>query len=290
MDIRLLEAVVAVADELHFGRAADRLGIAQPPLSQRIQRLERELGVAVFDRNRHGVAITPAGAEIVAHARRVVAEAQTLTRIARGVRSGTHGTLNIGAVGSAFYAALPKLLAGSRERLPDLVLRINEVETPQQVAGLRAGDLDVGFLRPPLDTDLDTRVVWREPLIVGLPGDHPLAAEKKVRIEQVAAEPLVFFDRESGPGYWDQVNTLMRAAGRTLRPAATADHVTTMLGMVALSIGITIVPASARALRLGGVTYRPLLPRTELSLAAATVPGARTPVIDAMLDTLPRLD
>ena len=287
MDIRLLEAVVAVADELHFGRAAARLGIAQPPLSQRVQRLERELGVTVFDRGRHGVAITPAGTEIVAHARRVVADTRRLTRIARGVRAGTHGTLRIGAVGSAFYAALPDLLAAGRADLPDLTLRIREVETPQQIAELHAGDLDVGFLRPPVDAGLDTRVVWREPLIVALPGDHPLAAEPEIDIARIAAEPIVFFARASGPGYWDRVNALLHAAGHTLEPAARADHVTTMLGMVALGIGVTIVPDSARALRLAGVTYRPLLPRTELPLAVATDPAARTPVIDALLATLP---
>ena len=287
MDIRQLEAVVAIADELHFGRAAVRLGIAQPPLSQRVQRLERELGVTLFDRNRHGVTVTPAGAEIVAHARRIVADTQRLDRIARGVRAGTHGTLTIGAVGSAFYAALPELLAGSREKLPDLTLRIKEVETPQQVAALRAGELDIGFLRPPVDADLDTRIVWREPLIVALPSAHPLAAEPAIDVALIAAEPIVFFNRDSGAGYWDQVNSLLRTAGRTLEPAAHADHVTTMLGMVALSIGITIVPSSARTFHLAGVTYRPLHPHTDLPLAAATAPATRTPQIESFLTTLP---
>lgn len=287
MEIRLLEAVVAVADELHFGRAAERLGIAQPPLSQRVKRIERELGVAVFDRDRHGVTITAAGAEIVAHARRVLADTERLTRIARGVRAGTHGTLTIGAVGSAFYAALPELLARTRERLPDLTLRIQEVETPQQVTLLRTGELDVGFLRPPVDAGLDTRVVWREPLIVAVPSVHPLAAEERVNVERIAAEPIVFFNRDSGPGYWDDVNALFHDAGRTLEPAARADHVTTMLGMVALSVGVTIVPASARVLRLAGVTYLPLVPATDLRLAVATDPAVRTPVIEAMLGTLP---
>lgn len=287
MDIRLLEAVVAVADELHFGRAAARLGIAQPPLSQRVRRLERELGVTLFDRDRHGVSITPAGAEIVAHARRIVGDTQRLGRIARGVRAGTHGTLTVGAVGSAFYAALPELLAASREKLPGLTLRIKEVETPQQEAALRAGELDIGFLRPPADAGLDVRIVWREPLIVALPAGHPLAAEPEADVARIAAEPIVFFNRDSGPGYWDQVNTLLRTAGRPLEPAAHADHVTTMLGMVALSIGVTIVPQSAQSLHLPGVTYRPLHPTTPLALAVATPPGPTTPLQHSLLSTLP---
>lgn len=280
--------MVAVADELHFGRAAVRLGIAQPPLSARVQRLERLLGVRVFDRNRQGVALTAPGEKVLAQARRVLAEAQSLSRLADGLQAGTRGSLAIGAVGSAFYQALPELLGLARARLPDLDLRVSEVETPGQVQALLAGELDVGFLRPPVDRRLDVRIVWEEPLVVALPTGHPLAGETRIEAAELADQPVVIFPRDRGPGYWDQVSDVFRAVGVPLAPVAEADHTTTMLGLVALGMGVTVVPDSARVLRLAGVCYLPLHPSRKLALAMAVLPesAARNPAIGAFLDAL----
>jgi DNA-binding transcriptional LysR family regulator len=288
LEIRLLEAVVTVADELHFGRAAARLGIAQPPLSTRIQRLERLLGVRVFDRDRQGVSLTAPGAKVVAQARRVLVETRSLSRLAKGLQAGTRGSLAIGAVGSAFYEALPELLGPARAQLPDLELRVSEVETPGQVNALLAGELDVGFLRPPVDRRLNVRVVWEEPLVVALPAGHPLADRTHVEAGELADQPVVFFPRDRGPGYWDQVSDVFRSVGVPLAPVAEADHTTTMLGLVALGIGVTVVPNSARALHLAGVRYLSLQPRRDLALAAAVLPdnAACNSVVSAFLDTL----
>lgn len=285
----MLEAVVAVADELHFGRAAARLGIAQPPLSGRIQRLERLLGIRVFDRDRQGVALTTHGAEVVAQAKRVLAETHALTRLADGLRAGTRGSLTIGAVGSAFYQALPELLAAARAELPNLELRVREVETPGQVDALLAGELDVGFLRPPADRRLDVRVVWQEPLVVAVPTSHPLAGRAHVEAAALADEPVVFFPRDRGPGYWDQVSDVFRSVGVELSPVAEADHTTTMLGLVSLGVGLTVVPASARTFGLTGVSYLPLRPTRKLALAVAVARGVRevNPAIRTLLETLP---
>ena len=288
LEIRLLEAVVAVAEELHFGRAAARLGIAQPPLSARIQRVERLLGIRIFDRDRKGVALTAAGAEVVAQARRVLAEAQSLGRLAEGLQAGTRGSVAIGAVGSAFYQALPELLGPVRAQLPDLQLRISEVETPDQVDALLAGELDVGFLRPPVDRRLDARAIWQEPLVVALPAEHRLSRKKHVEASELADQPIVFFSRDRGPGYWDEVSDVFRSVGAQFDPTAEADHTTTMLGLVALGVGVTIVPDSARALRLAGVCYLPLRPTRDLTLSVAVLPdtAARNPAIGAFLNTL----
>jgi DNA-binding transcriptional LysR family regulator len=288
LEIRLLEAVVAVADELHFGRAAARLGIAQPPLSSRIQRLERLLGVRVFDRDRQGVSLTAPGVEVVAQARRVLAEARSLTRLASGLHEGTRGRLAIGAVGSAFYQALPRLLGPARARLPELELRISEVETPGQVEALLTGELDVGFLRPPVDRRLHARIVWQEPLVVALPASHHLAARAHVVAAELADQPVVFFPRNRGPGYWDEVGEVFRSVGVPLVAAVEADHTTTMLGLVALGFGLTVVPQSARALRLEGVCYLPLHPVRTLALAVAFRPDCRVrnPAVNAFLETL----
>jgi DNA-binding transcriptional LysR family regulator len=288
VEIRLLEAVVAVADELHFGRAAARLGIAQPPLSTRIQRLEGLLGIRVFDRNRQGVTLTVPGAEVAAQARRVLAEARSLHRLAEGLQAGVRGSLAIGAVGSAFYRALPELLTPARDQLPGLELRVSEVETPGQVDALLAGELDVGFLRPPVDRRLNVRTVWEEPLVVALPPGHPLGDRTQIEAAELADQPVVFFPRHRGPGFWDEVCEVFRSVGVPLTPVVEADHTTTMLGMVALGIGLTVVPDSARALHLKGVRYVPLHPRRDLALAVAVLPASvqRNPAIGAFLDTL----
>jgi len=287
MEVRLLEAVIAVADELHFGRAAARLGIAQPPLSQRIARLERELGIRLFERDRHGVTLTPAGSEILGPARRVVAGAEHITRLARDIRAGTRGALTLGAVGSAFYQALPALLAPCRAQLPELSLHIREMESPELVDAMLAGELDTGVVRPPVDHGLQTRTVWTEPLMVAVPVGHRLATAPAIPVQQLTDEPIVLFPRSSGPGYWDQVQAVLRTAGISLEPVAEADHITTVLGLVALEVGMSIVPASAQVLHLTGVCYRPLTPRTELALAVATNPESLTPSVRQFLTTLP---
>lgn len=281
--------MVAVADELHFGRAAARLGIAQPPLSSRVQRFERLVGVRVFDRDRQGVAMTAHGAEVVEQARRVLAETHALTRLTDGLRDGTRGSLAIGAVGSAFYGALPELLAATRAELPDLELRVSEIESPAQVSALLSGELDVGFLRPPVDAGLDVRVVWRERLVVAVPAEHPLADASHMDAAALVHEPIVFFPRAHGPGYWDQVSDVFRAEGVELAPVAEADHTTTMLGLVSLGIGSTVVPESARAFGLAGVRYLPLRPahHLDLAVAAASDAAVTNPAVRMLLDRLP---
>lgn len=290
VELRLLEAAVAVADELHFGRAARRLGIAQPPLSQRIQRLERVLGVRLFDRDRQGVGLTPQGTAVVDAARRVLAEVDRLSTLADGLRTGVRGTLTVGAVGSAFYEALPELLGPVRQALPELELHVTEVESPEQVDALLSGELDVGFLRPPADRRLRVRTVWREPLVAAVPADHSLAHRTSVDITALADESIVFFPRDRGPGFWDQVGDAFRSEGLELSPVAEADHATTMLGLVSLAMGVTIVPASARVLHLTGVRYLELVPTRHLDLAVAVPRDAhgRGAAVHRFLDALPR--
>jgi DNA-binding transcriptional LysR family regulator len=148
--------------------------------------------------------------------------------------------------------------------------------------------LDVGFLRPPVDQRLDVRIVWEEPLVVALPPGHPLADETQIHAAALTDQPVVFFPRHRGPGFWDEVCDVFRSVGVPLVPVVEADHTTTMLGMVALGIGVTIVPDSARALHLEGVRYLPLQPRRHLSLAVAVLPASarRNPAIGAFVNTL----
>lgn len=289
MDLPALRTVVAVADELHFGRAAQRLGIAQPQVSQRVRKLEEELGIRLFERDNHRVTVTDRGGTVIRYARETVASADRLDRLVRGLHDGSCGTVRIGAVGSAFFGALAELLRPCREQLPDLELQVNEMETPEQVDALAAGTLDIGFLRPPAPREVRVRQVWREPLVVALPDDSLLAVKESIARDDLAGQPVVMFPRAAGPGYWDRAAALLGDTGADVRPAATADNVTTMLGLVSLGVGLTIVPSSMQTVQLPGVTYRPLREEIALPLAVATARTDPSPATRRVLETIPTL-
>jgi DNA-binding transcriptional LysR family regulator len=289
MDLPGLRTVVAVADELHFGRAAQRLGIAQPQVSQRVRKLEDELGLVLFDRDNQGVAVTAAGVHVVRHAREVVRSADGLTRLADGLREGSRGTVRIGAVGSAFFGALSELLAPARQAMPDVELQVREMESPQQLEALAAGTIDLGLLRPPAPRDLLVRHVWSEPLVVALPSGSDLARAGSLSRADLTGQPVVLFSRSAGPGYWDRATALLAHPGTDLQPAAEADHVTTLLGLVSLGVGLTLVPASTQVLQLPGVTYLPLTEQVPLLLSLATVRQDLSPAAALVAASIPSL-
>jgi DNA-binding transcriptional LysR family regulator len=289
VDLLSLRAVVTVADTLHFGRAAQRLDVAQPQVSQRVRKLEKELGFDIFVRSHHSVALTAAGARVLQHAGDVLAAADRLSHIAESLRAGTAGVVRIGCVGSAMFGALTHVLAQCRRELPDIQLQVREMESPDQVASLRNGSLDLGFLRPPAPPELRLRDVWSEPLVVALPAEDPLTHLEVVPSSALAGRRVVVFPREAGPGYWDQVVAALVDADVDLEQSRSADHITTLLGMVALGAGMTLVPASLVGVQLPGVVYRPLHPLTRLRLAVAVPPGEPSPATRRVLDTVPSL-
>jgi DNA-binding transcriptional LysR family regulator len=289
VDLLSLRAAVTVADTLHFGRAAQRLDIAQPQVSQRVRKLEKELGFDIFVRSHHNVSLTAAGARVVQHAGDVLAAADRLSHVARGLRTGTAGVVRIGCVGSAMFGALTQILARCRTELPDVHLQVREMESPDQVASLRNGSLDLGFLRPPGPRELRLRDVWSEPLVVALPAEDPLTDLEVVPTSSLTGRRVVVFPREAGPGYWDQIVAALADADVLLEQSRSADHITTLLGMVALGEGMTLVPASLIGVQLPGVAYRPLDPVTTLRLSVAVAPGEPGPATKRVLDTVPSL-
>jgi DNA-binding transcriptional LysR family regulator len=289
VDLLSLRAVVTVADTLHFGRAAQRLDVAQPQVSQRVRKLEKELGFEIFIRSHHSVSLTAAGARVVHHAGDVLAAVDRLSHVAEGLRTGTAGVVRIGCVGSAMFGALTHVLAESRRELPDVELQVREMESPAQVASLRDGSLDLGFLRPPGPRELRLRDVWSEPLVVALPAEDPLTDLEVVPTSALAGRRIVVFPREAGPGYWDQVVAALADADVLLEQSRSADHITTLLGMVALGEGMTLVPASLTGVQLPGVVYRPLHPVRALRLAVAVAPGEPSPATRRVLDIVPSL-
>ena len=268
MELRHLRYFVTVADELHFGRAAARLGIAQPPLSRQIQNLEAELGFPLFDRSRRRIELSSAGAVLLAHARSVLESVDTAVREARRTHAGERGRVAVGYPSSLAYTGLVGLLRAFRAEFPDVELTVRELSLAEQIEAIKGGTLDVGFVRGPLsDKALTAECVRREPLVVALPAEHPLATKGPLRLETLAAEPFVFFPRLRAPAFFDLLIALCQRAGFTPRILQEAPQVD-VLSLIAAGFGISIMPASVREIRRDNGVFRPLTgaPTTELLL------------------------
>jgi DNA-binding transcriptional LysR family regulator len=286
MELRHLRYFLAVADELHFGRAAARLHIAQPPLSQQIRQLEAELGFPLFLRTQRRVRLTEAGAAFRDEARTLLERLEQAKAAAGRVARGEAGALAVGFVASATYGLLPRLYRRFRERHPGVALTLDEMSTAEQVEALRAGRIQLGLARPPVGDDaLQAELLADEALVAALPARHPLAARATLPLRALAHEPFVLFPRQPRPGWIDVVQEACRTAG--FRPAVAQEvlDLSTAVTLVAAGIGVSLVPASAQALRLDGVTYRALAAPTPRSpLVAVQRPDERRPVVERFLE------
>ncbi|CAM5719575.1 MULTISPECIES: LysR family transcriptional regulator [Streptomyces] len=265
-----LHAFVVLAEELHFGRAADRLGIAQPPLSQQIRRLEDKVGHALFTREPGRVTLTPAGRELLPAARRALTDLADGLATARAVGSGRAGRLRIGFAASLALTVLPGLLRTFRQRFPAVHLDIHEMTTAPQIAALHDRTIDIGLLRePPTDeTGLGFSTVLSEPFVAVLPSTHPLAPHRTVQLAQLADSPFVLLPRAVGPTLHDQIIGLCTAAGFTPRIAQHAVEWQTVCALVETGLGVSLAPASIRRIRLKGVAFRRIEPDTARTRVA----------------------
>lgn len=288
MELRHLRYFIAVAEELHFGRAAERLCISQPPLSQQIQQLERELGFALFHRTQRRVELTEAGRLFLEEARETLAHLEKAALAGRRVARGEVGWLGIGFVGTATYEFLPTALSRFRERCPDVELALRELVSAKQAQALRDRRIHVGLARPAIQEEgIVSEVVCREPLMVALPEAHPLAASDHVPIEALAEEPFILFPRHPQPSYADSVLAVCARAG--FRPSVVQEtaEIHTAIGLVAAGLGVTIVPASVQSAHRQGVAYRLFaepMPLTELT--AAYRQEEMAPVLRAFLEVV----
>jgi DNA-binding transcriptional LysR family regulator len=260
IELRHLRYFAAVAEELHFGRAAARLGIAQPPLSQQIQRLEAMLGTPLFDRSRRQVQLTDAGRALKEECGRVLAAMERALEGTRRAARGEVGTVTVAFAASVMFETLPQLIRAFREQFPAVRLELRELPTAFQLAGLRSGDLDVGFAREPQPEDgLRMETVMTEPLLAAMARAHPLAQDPgPLPLSALADEPFVLFPREIAPGLHHQVVTLCRQAGFTPQVAQESRELYTTVSLVEAEVGVTIVPASIQKLGWSGVAYRRL--------------------------------
>lgn len=260
MELRHLSAFVAVAEELHFGRAAKRLQMAQPPLSQQIRQLEKELGVQLFERNTRSVRLTSAGESFLQPVRTVFDDLDLAVRAAKAAGRGEYGRVSIGFAGASSHETLPQLTRAVRAAHPGIEL-VMTGQTYANVALARVADgsLDLGFVRLPVtQPGVSCRVIDEEELVCALSSDHPLAARDSVPIEVLAEEPFVSFPANTGSTVRDAMVGACEAAGFNPRVVQEAPDSYTILALVAAGVGVTLTVTSVQHIQQNGLVYRPL--------------------------------
>jgi DNA-binding transcriptional LysR family regulator len=270
VELRHLRSFLAVAEELHFGRAAARLHISQPPLSQQIRRLEDEIGARLFRRTNRRVQLTPAGRAFLAEARQAIAFAERAVGAAQRVERGELGELVIGYVMSATYGPLPDVIRIFRKRLPEVELKLRNLRSVRQSQALLDRQIDVGLVRPhAADSRILYEALWREPVVVALPSDHPLAHRTVVDIVDLSTDIfLIAPAEEDTAAFHDEVFALCRKAGFTPRVDDGVPDVQAALALVAAGLGIHPVAAALQPCRLSG-------PVRESVLLICSSPAAR---------------
>lgn len=285
MELRHIRYFVAVAEELHFGRAARRLGISQPPLSQQIKLLEQDVGAHLFARTKHKVELTRAGEAMLVEAYRLLEQADRLHTVARRVSDGAVARVRIGCIASVFFDILPPILERVRARHPEIGLSVTDSETTSSVAALLDGTLDVAFLRlDRIATPLKVRAVMRDHFIAAVPLRHPLARLKKIPLTALADEPLAIYARRMSPHPYDRVIAACLKAGFSPSLNFESASIQAQIGIVACGLGIAIVPSLVRHWRVPRVVYRTL----DVQIAAPGVGlawngGTRSGAVDLFL-------
>jgi DNA-binding transcriptional LysR family regulator len=304
-DLRQLRYFIAVAEEKHFGHAAARLSMTQPPLSQAIRALEETLGVELFARTKRSVELTPVGADLLPEVRRLLASAEGLRPLAQSLARGEAGVLSLAFVSTADYGLLPLLLRDFGTRYPRVRLQLTEATSDVQIDELVAGRIDAGLVIAPLPPRHAAQLSWlpiaREPLVIAMSselaarvegqgaddGAAPVAEwrDAPVSLRDLADEPLVIFPRRLAPGFYDIIMDCYGVAGLTPRIGQEAIQMQTIVSLVSAGMGVALVPQSLRNLRRTGVVYRPLreaVPAIETGLVWRT--AQVSPVLAGFID------
>jgi len=267
IELRQLRYFVTVAEELHFGKAALRLHMTQPPLSQTIQALEELLGAALFERNRRGVALTPAGLALLPEARRMLAQSQELPQLVQRAAAGEVGRLTLAFISSADYSVLPPFLRAYRAAYPQVQITLQEATSDLQLDDLLNNRIDAGLLIPPLPDkarlELDYLPVLSEPLVLALPAGL-LKKQGKLALASLPPLPLIVFPRAISPALYDAILSVFRDAGITPEIGQQAIQMQTIVSLVSAGMGMALVPQSVSNLMRTGVEYRALRDATPL--------------------------
>jgi len=284
MELRLLRAFVAVAEELHFGRAARRLHISQPPLSMQVRRLEDALGARLFERDRRGVSLTAPGEALLGRARHLLAEAERARAEVERVASGEGGVLAVGYTAAATHRLLPRVVPLLQARLPRVRLELRELRSAEQAEAIRERRIEVGIVCAPVDAlDLTLHPLVQERLAVALPARHPLARRKVVSAAALDGQPYVGVRPDVEPGWALAATRALHAAGVRVEIAQETDTKVAMLGLIAAGVGLSVVSESMRELGRRGVVFRPLRGIDLRLVLAALTPREPTPRAQAFL-------
>jgi len=288
IELRLWRQFLTVAEELHFGRAARRLHMTQPPLTQAIAGLERVLGLRLLERTKRSVQLTPAGAALLPEVRELLARAQALPAHARAAAAGELGRLRLAFVSTVGFDLLPRWVRAFREQFPRVQLELIEATGDVQLQLLERGEIDAGLmLHSPgfVPPGLAHLAVDAEPLVLALPEQHVLAAQRAPALREVLVEPLVIFPRRIVPSLYDAIFGLYHAAGQTPQVAQEAIQMQTIVNLVSAGLGIAWVPESVTQFQRPGVVYRQLRPEPP-----AGVPGCETSLVWLQSSTSSVLD
>ncbi|MBB6092178.1 DNA-binding transcriptional LysR family regulator [Povalibacter uvarum] len=296
MELRHLRYFITVAEEGHITRAAERLGMQQPPLSQQIRALERELDVQLFRRKPRGVELTDAGTAFLERARSILEEVDRAFATARRTARGEQGRVVVGFTGSApFHPFVPRVIRAFREMYPLVSLVLEESGSSELVQGLHNEDIDAAFIRSPVAdvVGLVVKPLLEEDMLVALPAGHALARETEDRalpLSALANEIFILYKRPGGPGLYDTIITACRGAGFSPRVGQEAPRIISTLNLVAAGLGVSVVPASLRRLQMDGVVYRRLSGSAELKapLILACRPGENSAAVQRFLDLVQR--
>lgn len=281
IDIRHFRYFQAVAEELHFGRAAARLCIAQPALTRQIQQLEEEVGTPLLHRTQRRVELLPAGKIFLERTNLILEEVARAATDARRVGNGEFGRLSVGFIHSSTYGLLPSIVERFRHLYPDIELELHEMPIAEQHVALTRGVIDIGLLRPQAaPAELEIQPVMEDPFLLALPSKHPLAKLEAVLLQTIAAEPLVTFSKRESPLLHSRVMAMCEQAGFTPNVVQQATQIHTMVGLVGAGIGMAVVPGTARNLHPKGVRFLEILDQPEpVQVALAWHRGKDTPAI-----------
>ena len=285
MDLQRIRYFIAVADELHFGRAAERLSMTQPPLSRQIRQLEKELGLQLFERSTRHVALTMAGATLYEYAQKLVSSAGDLERWAEDFKDGTSGLLRVGFVDSSAHEVMPAFLQANRRRWPHVTYRLSTMSSDQQHVALASGDIDIGIARV-LGNQPELRAVQflTEALYLAVGESHPLADHADTSLAELIGETFIGFDRRLSPSLHEELLAILAPSGVPYHPIIEAPEYTTILGIVAACEGVALVPDGVRTFRPSALRYIRLRdPSATVSMMMITRRNDRRRIVDNAL-------
>jgi DNA-binding transcriptional LysR family regulator len=284
IELRHLKYFIAVAEELNFGRAAQKLNITQPSLSRQIQKLEQELAVKLFERLPSQIQLTQAGELFLTEAQQILVKVKQGIQIAQRASRGEIGHLKIGFQGSAVYDIIPNSIRVFRGSFPNVDVIVQPMITREQISAIENNQLDLGFVVPPINhSNLIVETILEEPVIVVLPENHPLAKETEITIADLGHEPLILASRDRDCGLFEEIFNLYYQAGLHPNVIYAAREMQVMLGFVAAGMGISLLPAYVQNLQRLGVVYRSLKPHAPIVKLAIAYKSNNQPTLQSFL-------